>query len=338
LYNPFARLQAISFDPNAPALIFCAEPRSFTLTNGATMEQPFENLSKEDLIALLQSLGKNRTPDLAVAKIVDAYLSHLKIRVEAKDFCAEAFDTHVRILGFFKAMFGPQTVGACRQHDLTEFMKSKPTWKSPWTKNYAATCILCCMNWAKDEGLIEKTPYKRPKLLGRMRPRRPWEVFEYVLMMRNGNRALRRILYFLRRTGARTCEARELQWEDCNLYADAPCIVLAEHKTARVTGEARTIGLDPSTVSFLKNLQRQAPPNMTHVFLNYAGKPWSRSALGQTLHRLVSRLGLSTPDIKLTAYGLRHMFCVHAIESGMSARKMANGFFWREQPADRTGN
>jgi hypothetical protein len=61
-------------------------------------------------------------------------------------------------------------------------------------------------------------------------------------------RPLRRALFFLRRSGCRTCELRAMRWRHVDW--EAGVVRLAEHKTARTTSEVRLIGMDRATLRF----------------------------------------------------------------------------------------
>jgi integrase len=291
-------------------------------------DSPFDELSKEELLAIVRKLATSSTAtstEMTVGQIIDLFLAHCQGRADRNDFSHDALKNYVRELALFKAAYGSQAMKECRQHNLTAFLQAHPTWRSGWTQQRVSSTICCCFEWAKQEGLIEKNPYHRAKNLGDKKPRRPCEPWEYCRLMRNGTRAIRRILFFLRRTGCRTCEAREVTWDDVKLDGDSPHIKLDNHKTVKKTRTARAIGLDAGTANFLRNLRRQAPDGMANIFLNCEGRPWTRRALGLGVRRLAQRTGMDEGvQHRLSAYGLRHMFAVQAIECGMGTRQIAD--------------
>jgi integrase len=181
------------------------------------------------------------------------------------------------------------------------------------------------MALAKEQGLIENVTYRRVKNLGPKKARRPCTAEEYCALMRNGHRAIRRLLYFLRRTGCRTCEARLETWNDVHLDDENPYVILERHKTSKKTGKARMFGLDRGTARFLKNLRRQAPRLMAHIFLNGEGRPWTRRAISLHIRRLALRIGIDEGVAhRVSAYCIRHFYVARAIESGMTTRQIAD--------------
>ncbi len=136
---------------------------------------------------------------------------------------------------------------------------------------------------------------------------------------RPSGRVVRRMLFFLRRTGARTCEARAVEWEHVDW--DAGVIRLTHHKTAAATGQVRVIGLEPCVLRFLKNLHRHRRPGQTHIFLNGRGKPWKRDHFTKIFRTFATRAGL---PMTVSAYSIRHLFATQAIENGVPERGLAD--------------
>jgi hypothetical protein len=138
-------------------------------------------------------------------------------------------------------------------------------------------------------------------------------------------RALRRALFFLRRTGCRTCELRAMRWRDVDWPAGV--IRLGEHKTARATGDVRIIGMDAATLRFLRNLHLQAgpKPDDRHIFTNGRKKPLKKSALVALLRAYGRRAGV---EGQISAYGLRHLFALTAVENNISDRAIADQMGW----------
>ncbi len=291
-----------------------------------------------------------------VQEVIAAYRAHLDVRVRSGDL-GDGTLRH-RELQEFARQFGHQTLDQCRRHDLTEFLAAHPQWKSGWTQERAIADVLRCFRWAEDEELIAHSPYRKPRSMRfRRRPRQPMTAAQYVAIMRAAMhepytgpragqpsyhrrlpkrasaRALRRALFFLRRTGARTGEMRGLTWGDVDLAAGI--IRLVEHKTAAATGEDRLIGLDPATLRFLRNLQRQRsrlvqgriepPAAGEHVFLNGRGRkqqgPWKRQSFARLLRKYAVIAGV---PLGVSAYGLRHLFTITGIMNGVGERQIAD--------------
>jgi integrase len=127
----------------------------------------------------------------------------------------------------------------------------------------------------------------------------------------------RQVLVFLRFTGCRPAEARNLQWTDIDL--DARELVLRRHKTAKKTKKPRRVPLHPVVLKLLMFLKRLNQPG-SHVFLTHRKTPWHRVSLAQRLKR--SRRAAGVPeDAKL--YGLRHAFGTRAIVHGVDIKTLA---------------
>jgi integrase len=276
---------------------------------------------------------------ITVKEVVALYLKSLSARVAADDYSAHGFANDSRDLALFAARFGSQTIDQCKQHDLSSWLEENPQWKSVDTKRRIVSSITACFNWAFFEELVSRSPYRRPRTLrGKTgKVRRPATHEEYVTLMRKADRPLRRALYMLRKTGMRTCEVRDLTWDEVYLDGPSPHLSIVRHKTFRQTGKPRKIGLDPSTARFLRNLKRQYARHCNcdcptcqaslcpNVFTNHRGTAWSRHSLGRHLRRTAARIGLDEGVAdRVTAYCLRHFFTVNAIEAGVPTRSIAD--------------
>jgi integrase len=243
---------------------------------------------------------------LTVKETITYYLKDIEGRVARDEFdSTNAFNTE-RELSRFAARFGEQDVDQCRQHDLTAWLNENPQWKAVESRRRIISIITGCFRWAEDEELIDRCPYRRPRSLRGLpaKVRRPATSAEIVQLMRGGSKPLRRALYILIKTGMRTCEMRKLVWDDVLLDVPTPHLSIARHKTFRKTGKPRLIGLDASTVRFLRNLKRQYegycrfaetfgadwPPPF--VFTNCDGTPWDKNAFARHLRRYAERFGL----------------------------------------------
>lgn len=268
--------------------------------------------------------GGQPTGPWTVRSTVAAYLEYLQSRVQVGDYSADALEGCRRELERFAARYGGQTIDQCRRYDLTQWLQLNPQFKSNATKKRVVATILACFNWAEDEELIPRTPYRRPrKLKLPTTPRREASVKEYIAFMRCRSRPLRRALFFLRRTGARTCEMRELLWPEIDF--DGGIVVKEAHKTSRTTGKARMFGLEPCVLRFLRNLHRTRKDGQDHVFVNAYGTPWDRHTFARHLRRWAKRIGLDdNAGTRVSGYCFRHSYATWAIESGMGERQVAD--------------
>src|ERR1700738_4375261 len=98
---------------------------------------PFDNLSKEELLASVRKLARGPAApaaDMTVAKIIDLFLAHCQDRADRNDFSHDALKNYIRDLGLFKEAYGSQTATECKQYNLTAFLQAHPSWRSGWTK------------------------------------------------------------------------------------------------------------------------------------------------------------------------------------------------------------
>lgn len=267
-------------------------------------------------------------PELDVSEVAKLYLGYLRLRAATGDVSRGHIANVEYYLGLFAQQFR-QSVSSCRQRDLLRWLDLHPRWKSGHTKKNACNAIVAAFVWAADEeggALIDKSPYKLPKAVAAIPyvARRPADHAEYVALMRGGSRALRRALFFMRRTGCRPQDVRELLWSECHLAGPSPYILREKHKTRRATGKGKMIGLDAGTAAFLRSLRRQCD-GIGHVFRNCDGLPWMPHSFCQHFSRWRERLGLAAGLMKrVTAYCLRHTYACDGIEAGVSVRKIAD--------------
>ncbi len=273
---------------------------------------------------------------VTVTDVVSAYLDWLNGRVIGDGFDPEAFATISRGLSRFAVHF-PHEVTECRQHDLTIWLEFNKGWKSGHTKRREIAAILTCFIWASNpeehaEPLIKFNPYRMPKCVSEIpyKPRRPAEHSEYVTLMRGGSRSLRLALFFMRRTGARTIEMREVIWRECLLDGESPHICREKNKTKRRTGKPRKIGLDVGLANFLRALRRREKKagrgrDGDRVFTNSDGNPWTRGTFGTHLRRHAARLGLDDGSLeRITAYCVRHTYACDGVEACVTDHRIAD--------------
>lgn len=270
--------------------------------------------------------AESPSPRATVGAIIKRYLFSLAGRVKASTFSADHLGNNRRDLANFEAFVGSdRDVSDCRQYDLTEWLASNPGWKSVCTKRNALASVLACFRWAEEEEIIDRCPYRRPRALrGESdKPRRPAQLAEYLCLYRAGSKSLRRALFFLWHTGARTCEMRLLTWEDLRLDGQHPHIWLERHKTFRKTGKPRVIALDPVVAKFLRWLQKRSRGRF--VFTNTYGGEWDRHTFARHLRRTAQRIGMDDGVAeRISAYCLRHSYTCNALEGGATTKQVAD--------------
>ena len=131
---------------------------------------------------------------------------------------------------------------------------------------------------------------------------------------RTSGRRLRECLRFIKLTGARPKELRDLLWSDIDV--EAGVARLKRHKTSKKTRKDRVIPLTAPVASLLRHLADRDGTDGP-VFKTIHGGAWARNSLAQKIKRLCDRAAV--PD-EATLYGLRHRFGTRAIMNGVDLK------------------
>ncbi len=259
-----------------------------------------------------------------VLSITSAYLKFLERQKNSPDHVA---NTRRDLDRFAKFVGEDKDVEDCKQHDLSDWLADNPQWKSVNTRKNAVSAVIGCFRWAEEEERIDRCPYRRPRALrgSVAKPRRPATEEEYLKLRRGGSPSLRAALFFLRQTGARTCEMREALWADIT-DGDRPCIALFKHKTARKTGQCRIVALNRRILRVLMLMKKRAVS--LYIFTNCHGGPWTRHTFAHHLRRTAVRLGMDAELAegidRVSGYCLRHTFTCAGLKLGLTSKDMAD--------------
>lgn len=274
--------------------------------------------------------------------IVCAYLADLHAQVEAGTVRLSHFENVQRSLlpaadpNRFKGycdLFGNHEPAQLSQADLKAWLEANPQWKSDETKSRNLSAVLACFNWAADEGLIPLTPYHRSRRLKLKRvERRDATDEEYDRVYNDGTPILKRLVFFLDHCGARTCEARELRWDQVRLDESYALFAKDEHKTSNLEKdtEVRVLGLDAVLVAEMRKWKAES--RSEYVFFNEDGKMWSKNVLCQHFQRWRDRNGLAED---LTLYCFRHRFGTGLGQLGLADREIADAMGHRDPRTTR---
>ncbi len=134
---------------------------------------------------------------------------------------------------------------------------------------------------------------------------------------KTSGRRLRECLHFIKLTGARPKELRDLAWTD--LDAAAGIARMKKHKTSKKTRRDRIIPLTSPIVALLKLLAERDGTEGA-VFKTVQGTPWARNSLAQKIKRLRDRVGVPN---EATLYGLRHRFATRGLVNGVDLKTLA---------------
>jgi integrase len=214
---------------------------------------------------------------------------------------------------------GEWPYNVCRPFHLLEFLNQQSNVASAWSRKRWASTIQTPLNKAAKLGHIGRNPFQ-----GLTFPEgddgRDLTPAEFAALLRLATPYFRRVLVFLRFSGARPGELKNCQWKHVNFEVQA--IVQKEHKTAHTTRDKkpRMIRFNQILIKLLIWLKRHQPAGTEHVFLNAYGAPWTTRALCKNLFGLREKAGLPA-DAKL--YGCRHAFATWAILNGLDVATLA---------------
>lgn len=224
--------------------------------------------------------------------------------------------------------FGARLVSALILYHLERWVADHANWSSVDTKAKVVSQVQAAFNWATRRRLISQNPFAGFSLTGgnRRRPMTAEEFRKLWAACRGGKqsgsrpssgRRLREFLLFMKLSGARPAEVRDLRWDQID--AEHDLVILEHHKTSKKTGEARVLILVRRLVMLLQTI-RERDGGTGFVFQTTRGGPWSRNAPSQKLRRLRKRAGI--PD-DAVLYGLRHRFATTALLRGLDLKIVA---------------
>jgi integrase len=249
-----------------------------------------------------------------VRQLVASYLS-----ATARNQCSCVLAERRRLLDLFCAGFGDACAVSIRKFQVVDWINAHPAWKSDWTVKRVLGTLQTVFRWGARVDLIERNPIVG--LSHRAGERgRPWDLAEFQALMRASTPIFRRVLVFLRFSGARPGEMSGLQW--AMIQPERRCIMLMRHKTARSRADRapRVIALHPVLVKLLVWICQRQPPDEKFVFLNHRGKHWDKNSLGLRIYRIRKKIGL---PLSVKLYGARHLFGTQCILKGVDLMVLA---------------
>lgn len=209
--------------------------------------------------------------------------------------------------------FFPTSSLRCRHLDkIEQAMREK---YSPTTIADTIAALQSVVAWAVRREILTANPlagYSKPARRSRTRVMTDDE-FAYLLTAASRNKPFGRLLVAMRYTGCRPAEIRELRWSDVRL--DDGLWILTKHKTITQQRQPapRIIPLNATVLMLCRLLHRSGrkkPKPSEHVFLNEAGRPWTKDAICRAMARCVERAGLGDDVVPYTS---RHTFGTNAV-------------------------
>lgn len=224
-----------------------------------------------------------------------------------------------RVLHLFSQAFGDRQLDEMTGADLIDFVEGQSGLRSLHSIARWYRTIKQPFNLAERLGKIGRNPFRAVEI-PRGERGRDMTPGEFRALLRNANPLFRRVLIFLRYSGARPCELRRLTWSMIEWTKRGATIVQHIHKTSatQATPKPRKIVLPPQLVRLLLWMKQRSWTD--HVFVNLRGTPWEIGSLCCHLRRLRATAGLGH-DVKL--YGCRHAFATRAILNGIDIATLA---------------
>lgn len=133
-----------------------------------------------------------------------------------------------------------------------------------------------------------------------------WSGRDFVRVRNNCDEGVKDILNFIWYTGARSCEAVNLTWADINY--DEGVLFLRSEKNNQV---AREVIITKRVDRLLHNMK------MSGIFVFGNGSKFTSDSLGKKVRKIVQ---LYAENKNLNVKGIRHTFCMRAVEKGLTNR------------------
>lgn len=251
--------------------------------------------------------------DPTVGDVVALFLQH------AKTGSARAAADRKLSLDRFCAVNGGLRLADAKPYHLRLWVDSQSQYRSDWTIKRVISDVKRPFSWAMKLGITDRNPFLSVSHRNGERGR-PVTPAEWRALLVGSQALFRRVLIFLRFTGARPCEMAAAKWIDLDIERGA--IVLHKHKTAttQAVRRPRVIVLHPVLLKLLAWQRRHLIPEQDHIFINAKGRPWTRYAIACRLKQLRKKIGLH-PGCKI--YGLRHKFGSDCILNGVELKTLA---------------
>jgi integrase len=267
-----------------------------------------EELQKK--LALRQNLGHNAT----IVGVFDEFLAWSE-----KNQAEGTYYGHKLYLQEFLDQAEVAFIRELKPIHVTKWVDNHKGWGNA-SKRGAIISLKRALNWAVEQGMIEKNPaaiVKRP-------PPGRREVLvaddSHKKVLRATDKAFRRVVRVLRATGCRPIEVRTVTAKDVNLEIGAWLFPVGHpaNKTGRKTKRLRITYLPQSILRLIRALIKRYPTGP--LFRNRLGQPWTCNAIRLRWKRLRDKLKLPAGTC---SYAYRHTYATEGIVNGVDVATMA---------------
>lgn len=242
-----------------------------------------------------------RPPLLTVADVIHWYSKR-----EFRQLAATSQTERERQWSLFCERYGLLALHDACADDLLDFIRGQEGVRSNWTRRRIRSTICKPFNEAATLGRIARNPFGGLKI-PEGKEGRDWTDEEYQAILRNAHPYFRRLIVFVRFSGARPGEARTLEWQ--HIRSEIRAIIQREHKTDDVSKDPRRIRLNHVTLGLLAWLWRHRA-HERFVFVNGFGRPWTIKALTKHLLTIRRRIGIAE-GVKM--HGGRHTYATRGL-------------------------
>lgn len=268
------------------------------------------------LLAVQQAIGYDAT----IVGVFEEFLAWSQANQASKTYrgykdLLQSFLDHVEV-AFVRQLKPIDITKWLDDHKL----KGKHVGWGPSGRRAAVVAVKRAINWAVEQGLIEKNPLALLKL--------PPPVSRDVLISEDSHdrvlhasdRAFRRVVRVMRATGCRPIEVRTVTAKEVNLELGVWIFPVGHpaNKTGKRTGRPKVTYLTQSIQRLVKVLIKRYPAGP--LFRNKRDEPWTSNAFRLRWKRLRDKLNLPAGTC---AYAVRHTYTTEGLERGVPVATMA---------------
>lgn len=245
-------------------------------------------------------MANGTTPVQAVGELIDAFLDWVKMyrQPHTHRFYKDS-------LTRFKGYYPQLGVEQFRPYHVQEWIDSYEV--SNGTKRNHARAIMRAMNWAEQQGYIDRSPiahFRKPK--GGIRETVISDA-EYKAILQHAGQ-LKDIVRFAWLTGARCSEIRQIKAQ--HVQGNRIVMPRSQEKMKRAP---RIIYLNAEAQAIVNRLCHEG-----HLFRNEDGQPWTSDAINCAFSRIQKKVGK-----KYCITDFRHTFCHRLLKAGTDALTVA---------------
>lgn len=257
--------------------------------------------------------------------ILEAYAAYLTTEKKMAENTSQAYLRDIRHFADFAAARGVEDLQQASSTDVLAYlMELKTGGRSKSTVNRKLASIRTFYQYLIKKGILSENPteeIRSPKVEKKEIPYLSTQEIERLLELPDDTvkgRRDRAMLELLYATGIRASELIEMQLEDVNIRMGfVKCT--GAHGTARIIpiGKPCRKALEAYVPQARDLLCRKQETEI--LFLNYAGKPFTRQGLWKVLKEYGEQAEFAVP---LTPQVIRNSFAVHMLQNGADIKSL----------------